>query len=116
MSPYFGVTEAIIDHAAASNEQILPPPGVGFEWRVLGYMIVAKGAVDVTLTSGVAGATPRTGVLGLAAGQEVSPGMCTPGDGARWFSGGDNEEIGITLAGAVQVGGQLVAEKVIAGS
>lgn len=117
MTSYFGVVEAAINIAASGTNAIteLPAPGEGFEWRVLGFFVISSGAVNLTFQSG-AGPTARSGPIPLAANTGVSPGMCTPGSGARWFSGGNNEAISVGLSAAVQVSGMIVAEKVPSGS
>lgn len=115
MTIYTGVVEAPINVAALGANPIaqLGAPGAGFCWRILGYFLVAAGAVQATLTSA---ATPKSGALPLVANTGVGPSMCDPGTQARWFSGGDNEAIGVSLSAAVQVSGQIVAIKVPAGS
>jgi hypothetical protein len=117
MTRYFGVVEAPINTAAAGIVPIpeLPAPGVGFAWRILGFVLVAAAPVTVGFIS-VTGPTIEINSMNLIAGTPITVPMCVPGDGARWFTGVENNAIGLLMGGAIQVSGCIVAEKVPAGS
>lgn len=117
MSSYFGTVEAVINFNAGGINNIveLPAPGVGFAWRILGFILAGAGAVSVTVLSG-SGPTTESGPMNLIAGTPFVAPPLVPGSGARYLTGVDNGAIALLLSAAVQVSGILVAEKVPSGS
>lgn len=108
------VTDFDINRVTIGNgTAILPAPGVGLCWRVLGFFIVGAGATNVQFVSG---STNKGGAIPLAANTGVSPATCAPGDDSRIFQGGENEAIFVNLSAAVQVSGMGTAQKVPTGT
>lgn len=103
------VIDFVIDNAAAADftPTGLGAPGVGKFIRVLGFTIVAGGAVNVTFKSG---ATAKTGALPCAANTGVSPSVGSPDAGARQFDLAENQALVITPSAAVQVSGWGTAQ------
>lgn len=101
---------AAISYATASTGELIAAPGEGKRLRILGYLLVAAGAVVATLKSG---STALTGAMTLATG---TPMVVPPGgtkiDRLPCMECGTNEAFNLTLGGAVQVSGWVVYEVV----
>jgi hypothetical protein len=92
---------------AASGDLVAAPSGatVGQKIRVVGYTLVAAGAVTVKFQSG--GSTDLTGAMSLITGTPVEAWGSAE---APVLSCGKDEKLNIVLSGAVQVSGHITYE------
>lgn len=90
---------AQVNHAAASQDEVVAAQ-TGYKIRVLGYMIVAAGAVTVKFQSANTDLTPAMSMI---------TGVPLPGGwgGFGLFETAAGEALNITLGGAVQVSGHV---------
>lgn len=93
---------AAID-VGASGDNTIVTAVVGRNIRVLGYVLVATGAVTVRFEDGASG-TALTGQMSLAANSVVS----VPFNPVGWFETSDNTLLNLELGSAVGVEGHLV--------
>jgi hypothetical protein len=96
-----------VSESASGDRNIVAAPAAGERIRVLGYALVAAGAVGVYWTDGT---TQQTGAMPLAANGGVVAGV----DGAGWFDCGAGLPLKLNLSAAVQVSGHVRYEVVSA--
>lgn len=103
-----GTLHAVIDHATSGDNTIVAAPGAGKKIRVIGFFLVAGGAVTARFESGASG-TALTGQMSLAANGGVvsayNPGGCFADCAA-------NTLLNLELGGAVSVDGALTYQVV----
>lgn len=96
------VLYATISTAASGGTDLVAAPGASLRIRVLSYVIVAGGTVNVKFTSGT-GPTDITGAMPLV----VNAGVAASSDRYGLFATAANAKLSINLSGAVQVSGHL---------
>lgn len=92
----------IIDHAASGDNQVVAAVA-GKKILVLGFFLVAAGAVTARFESG-AGGTALTGQMVLAANSQLS----VPYNPAGWFETAAGAALNLELSAATSVDGALV--------
>lgn len=96
------VQHAVIDHAESGDNTVVAAVA-GKKIRVVGFVLVAAGAVDARFESDADG-TALTGVMTLAAaGDRIASGFSPLG----WFETAAGELLNLELSGAVSVDGML---------
>lgn len=101
-----GVIHNVSINAASSGANTIYAGATGLRIRVLGYVIVAAGAVTATWKSG---STGLTGAMSLITGvPAVAPMVANRDYGHLVTAAGD--DLVLTLSGAVQVSGHAVIE------
>lgn len=98
--------------ASASGDTTIIAASATRRFKIKKLYFIAKGAVDVKFKSG---STDITGVLGLAAAQEVGITQHSDDDEPILVGGAVNEAFIINLSGAVTVGGFCTYDFVIGG-
>lgn len=101
---------AIACSSSGSNQIVAAVSGKSI--AVLGYVLVANGAVNAKWQSA---STDKTGLLYLAAnGGAVAPviPLSKLGAGTCWFSTAAGEALNLNLSGAVAVGGHVLYREV----
>lgn len=105
------IKSAAIACSSSGNNEIVAAVS-GKSIAVLGYVLVANGAVNVKWRSA---STDKTGLLYLAA----NGGAAVPvvplsklGAGACWFATAAGEALNLNLSGAVAVGGHVLYREV----
>ena len=93
---------AVIDEASSGNNTVIAAVA-GKNIRVLGYVLVAAGAVTVRFEDGANG-TALTGQMTIAENGGVASGFCPVG----WFQTSDNTLLNLELSGATSVDGHVV--------
>jgi hypothetical protein len=93
------IQSAVVNTAASGNTTIVGAQGAGVKIRVVGFFLVAAGAVVVNLQSG-AGGTSLTGPMSAITGVQLSAG---PSNGL--FDTAPNALLNLNLGAAVQVSG-----------
>lgn len=91
-----------IDTAASGGTDLVAAAGAGNRIRVLSYVVVAGGTVNVKFTSGT-GPTDVTGPMPLV----VNGGVSANSDRFGLFATAANAKLSINLSAAVQVSGHL---------
>lgn len=94
---------AVVNTATSGNNTIVAAQGAGVKIRVVGFMLVAAGAVTANFQSG-AGGTTLTGAMSLITGVSVPYG---PGPWGL-FETAANAILNLNLSGAIQVSGFVV--------
>jgi hypothetical protein len=94
------VQYAVVNTATSGNNTIVAAQAAGVKIRVVGYLLVAAGAVTANFQSG-AGGTTLTGAMSLATGTPNKPGFNPQG----WFETAAATLLNLNLGGAVQVSG-----------
>lgn len=89
--------------ASTSGNNTIVAAVAGKELRVLGFMLVAAGAVTVQWQSG-AGGTALSGVMSLAANGAIDSGISEVGI----FETAVGALLNLSLGGAVSVGGYVI--------
>lgn len=95
--------------AASSGANTLVAAVIGRSIRVLGFVIVAAGAVTANFESGT---TDLSGAMSLITGVPISAPLTGSLDILPWMQTASGEALGLTLGGAVQVSGFLVYDVV----
>lgn len=93
------IQTAVVNTAASGNNTIVAAQAAGIKIRVVGFFLVAAGAVVVNLQSGAGGAT-LTGPMSAVAGVQLSAG---PSMGL--FDTAAATLLNLNLGAAVQVSG-----------
>src|SRR5262245_14187511 len=94
-----------INASASGNNQIVA--GVaGRRVVILGYILIASGAVTAQWISGAVNLTGPMALGGAGGGVSASPGRSEVGF-FRWGVGATGADLTLTLGGATQVGGSL---------
>ena len=94
------VQYAVVNTASSGNNTIVAAQAAGVKIRVVGFLLVAAGAVTANWQSG-AGGTTLSGAMSLATGAPNAPGFCPTG----WFETAAATLLNLNLGGAVQVSG-----------
>src|SRR3990172_3859434 len=100
----------VIDHAVSGDNELIA--GIaGRYFVVTNFCLVAVGAVTVRFESG-AGGTALTGVMSLAANQDLAPGHNPDGH----FMTAKGDALNLELGGAVSVDGWLNYDEIDTGT